>query len=224
MKTYISTRLIAVLCLTASPAVGNEWNLVTTTQGVKVWNREKPGTSVKEVKISGVIEAPAWRVLKVVTDFDHYEEFMPSTKESRVLRKDGNTVHFYSRVSPPLISDRDYTLELVSSVVPGKDGHFITKFTQANDQGPAERKGVVRVTIVSGYWLMESLDNGKNTLLTYYVFTAPGGAVPDALANEANSRSLPGIIKAIREQVRLPKYECQNGNASNCQDWMTITK
>ncbi len=201
-----------------------EWKLVTTTDDIKVWTREKEGTSIKEVKTTGLIDARSWRVLKVISDHDHYSEFMPYTKESRILEKNGNVVYFYTRVAPPLISERDYTIKLVSTAIPGKSGHFVTEFSQANSKGPSGKKGVVRVETVSGYWRLEPAEGGEKTSLTYYVFTSPGGAVPGNLANKANTQTVPGIIKAVRERVRLKQYACQNGTESDCEDWMEIAK
>ncbi len=223
MKLPVLSLFIVFLVMVATAAEA-EWELVATTGGIKVWNREKAGTPIKEVMTSGLVEAPTWRVLKVVTDHDHYADFMPYTRESRILSKEENVVHFYTRVAPPLISVRDYTLRLVSTRVPGKEGHFLTRFTQANDRGPAPVSGIVRVEIVSGYWLIEPAGDGSQTRLTYYVFTAPGGSVPDGLANRANTQSVPGIIKAVRERVRLPVYDCRDGDDADCDDWKAIAK
>ena len=70
MKIVKTTWLLPLLA-TCSLAAEAEWDLVTTTKGIQVWNREKAGTSIKEAMTSGVVEAPTWRVLKVITDHDH---------------------------------------------------------------------------------------------------------------------------------------------------------
>lgn len=215
--------LLVIITPVVTTFADSEWELVTNNQGIKVWTREKAGSAVKEVMTSGAVDAPSWRVLKVVTDLDGYANFMPHTKESRILEKEGNEALFYTRVAPPLISDRDYTLKIVSTRIEGRERDFLIRFEQANDRGPATIKGVVRVDVVRGYWQLETKNEGA-TLLTYYVFTEPGGSVPDGLANKANVQSVPAIIKAVRERVLLKQYECQDGEGSDCEDWKAIAE
>ena len=199
---YLPVILISLLSF--SPLIAEpEWELVTTKGDIKVWTLKKEGTSLKEVKATGLINARSWRVLKVITDCDHYSEFMPYTQESRILGKDGNVIYSYARLAPPLISQRDYTIKMVSTAVPGQNGHFVTEFSQANSEGPSGKKGVVRVETVSGYWRLEPAAGGEKTALTYYILTSPGGAVPGNLANKANTQAVPGIINGLPEPCRL---------------------
>ena len=66
----------------------------------------------------------------------------------------------------------------------------------ANDAGPAERRGVVRVKVNEGSWLLEPAGRtGGSTQATYQIYTDSGGVLPAFLANEASQFDHP---KALR--------------------------
>jgi hypothetical protein len=61
------------------------------------------------------------------------------------------------------------------------------------------KDGLVRVTVNEGFWLLEPRENGAKTFATYYLFTHPGGSLPDWLVNKANGTAVPDVFKRIRE-------------------------
>jgi len=62
-------------------------------------------------------------------------------------------------------------------------------------------KDVVRVRINEGYWLLEPREEGKKTFATYYVYTSPGGALPNFIANKGNTIAVPKVFEAIKKTV-----------------------
>jgi hypothetical protein len=64
---------------------------------------------------------------------------------------------------------------------------------------------VVRVRVNDGYWLLEPREAGRKTQATYYVYTAPGGAVPPFAANAANRVAVPRVFEAIRKAAAAPR-------------------
>jgi hypothetical protein len=54
------------------------------------------------------VDAPPETVFNVVSDFEHYPDFMPYVEESYVLsRKNDREVITYARIAPPFVSERD---------------------------------------------------------------------------------------------------------------------
>lgn len=185
-----------------------KWEEKAKTDGVVVYTRNRPGTGVREIKAEGTVDSPPRAVFRVLDDHDNYAKTMPYTDESRVVgREPGGVKFFYSVINAPLVSMRDYTIRVVDQTDP-KDpkGTLKVGWTVANDKGPAEREGVVRVKVNDGTWVLEPLDGGAKTQATYFLFTDPGGSLPVWVINKANSSTIPDIYKALRKFSKEPKY------------------
>jgi Polyketide cyclase / dehydrase and lipid transport len=91
----------------ASPA---EWKFISNKEGIALFRRDRPVT--QETKAVGEIGAPAAAIHAVINDVDSYARFMPYTAECRVLKREGNSILAYQRISAPLTSDRDYTVRM----------------------------------------------------------------------------------------------------------------
>jgi hypothetical protein len=182
------------------------WKLTSNGNGVAVYARIRAGTSLKEFRAVGEIDAPTQRVHAVIDDIENYTQFMPYTVECRLLRRDGDALITYQRLAPKIAADRDYTLRITSKSWPVKGGvAFLNRWTPANELGPAEKKGVVRVHRCEGGWLLEPTEQNK-THATYSVFSDTGGAIPAWLANYASRTGIEKLFAAVRKQVSDPKY------------------
>lgn len=182
------------------------WKLNSNSRGVAVYARVRAGTSLKEFRAVGEIDAPAVLVHEVLDDIESYTRFMPYTIECRLVKRDGDDLITYQRLAPKIAADRDYTLRISSKSWPVKGGlAFLDEWTPANHLGPPEKKGVVRVQRCEGSWLIEPL-NAKKSRATYSVFSDTGGAIPSWLANYASETGIGKLFAAVRKQVNDPKY------------------
>ncbi len=180
------------------------WKFAHKSKDVMIYSRDRSGSAIKEFKAIGSIDGSTSSVHAVLDDVDNYPKFMPFVVEATVIRKEGDSTIGYQRISPKILSDRDYTLRIWKKSWPAEGGTaFLDKWVQANDQGPAEKKGVVRVKVCDGSWLLEP-DNGQ-TRATYSVYTDSGGNVPAFLANQASQSSIIRVFEAIRKQVKARK-------------------
>ena len=216
------SRLFCVLCLgggallsplptlRAADGGGGAWTEVSKSDNLVVYNRERPGSDVKEIKGVGTIDAPNWVVKNVLDDADHYTSFMPYVQESRVLARDPakHTTTAYAKVDPPIISPRDYTLLVHDESKKNADGSITYKnrWESANDKGPAEKPGIVRVKITDGYWLLEPSADGQKTKATYLLYTDGGGGIPSFVANQVNKSRVKEIFEKVGGQAQKPQY------------------
>ena len=222
MKRLVVLGLLALVALpaaaaekrtlpTASRAIekrepGGEWVEDSTANGVTIFSRPREGTALREFKGVGVIQAPAGAVFAVLDDSEAYPTFMPYTSEVRVLKREKDTVLAYQRLELPLVSDRDYTLRSKNQMWLGPDGPiYRIRWEPANELGPAERSGVLRVNVCEGGWLLEPDANGS-TRATYSIYTDSGGALPPFVANNGSRIAIRKVFEAIRKQVKDPKY------------------
>jgi coenzyme Q-binding protein COQ10 len=185
----------------ASPT---EWKLISNKEGVALYRRQRPTSN--ESRAISEIPASTALVHAVLDDVESYASFMPYTAECRVLKREGNSIVAYQRISAPLTSDRDYTVRIHSSSKPAEAGTtYLSQWEADNALGPPEKSGVVRVKLCEGSWLLEPL--GPNTTRAIYtIYTDSGGAIPAFIKNAGSQIGIRKMFAAIRKQVRDPKY------------------
>lgn len=212
MRNFLRLLVALISCcwcanLVAEPeATPGEWKLVSTSDNVALYRRSRPGPGYFESKAISEIAASTAIVHAVIDDAESYSRFMPYTVECRVLKREGDSMLAYQRISAPLVSDRDYTLRVrtTSRMVDGGTS-YLSRWETENAVGPAERRGVVRVRLCEGGWLLEPL--GPNaTRATYSVYTDSGGAIPAFIKKTGSQIAIRKIFTAIRNQVRDSKY------------------
>ncbi|MBF0118268.1 MAG: hypothetical protein HQK79_05485 [Desulfobacterales bacterium] len=194
----------------------------------KTYVREKKDSGTGEVLMIGVVDGSPQKYFAVVGDYDNFPEFMPYLKyvkkqhsEKVDENKTYNYVFFY--FASPVVADRFYNLKLLDEKnANGKKGTYKSSWTlekgtyRKTPADPEISKYVksgdkaVETAFNEGYWLLEPLEDGKKTKITYYVWTNPGGSIPDFIANKANTVALPKLMKAIQERIKNPKYNSAN--------------
>lgn len=191
----------------ASPS---EWKLISNKDAVALYRRQRPASN--ESRAIGEITASTDLVHAVLGDVESYASFMPNLAECRVLKRDGDSIVAYQRISAPLVSDRDYTVRIRSSAKAVAGGTSYRSWWETeNALGPPEKPGVIRVNLCEGSWLLEPLDANK-TRATYTIYTDSGGTIPGFIKNTGSQIGIRKMFAAIRKQVRDPKYATKRNN------------
>ena len=187
------------------------WKLTSGSKDVAIYSRAHAGSKLKEFRAIGSIDAPTYAVHAVIEDFENYPGFMPYTVECQLIKRENDSIVGYQRLSPKICEDRDYTLRVWKKSWPGPDGlTYFSRWEPANELGPAEKKGVIRVKICDGGWLLEP--NGEiKTRATYSIYTDTGGMIPAFIANHASRVGISKLFEAVRKQVKNPKYTLHAG-------------
>lgn len=201
-----------LLCALSLPVVTAcaaeaEWKKVTEKEDLVVYERQREGSTLQEYKAVGPIEGEPVLIKRVLDDIQEYPRFMPYVKEVKLISTEKDSRVTYQRLSPPMVGDRDYTVRVKFESRRTKEGllSFCNRWQAANELGPAEKKGVTRVKITEGSWLLEPLGGGK-TRATYSIFSDSGGALPPFIANAACKAAIPQLFASVRKQAKLPKY------------------
>src|SRR5438105_15679757 len=85
------------------------WKLVTQTKDVAIYSRLHSGSSLKEFKAIGLIEAPTHAVHVVIDDFENYPNFMPYTAECRHDKRESDDLRGSERLARKDCANRAYT-------------------------------------------------------------------------------------------------------------------
>ncbi len=217
MKALLRPALLLVVSSAARVATAGEppWELRDTVEGIAVYNRDLPGSPVKEVKAEGTIDAPPAAVWAVLHDIPAYPRTMPYTKVTAILGHEndpnaaGGILYYYTALAFPIVSDRDYTLRVSIDHVPA-DGSGLYKLSWRAANGypkaPPPLAHYVRLSDVSGYWQLSPEKGGAATRFVYFVHTNPESSLPGFLVNKANSDVIPKVVDALREWAKKPPY------------------
>jgi len=143
----------------------------------------------KDARAKVLIAATPEKVWAAITDFENYKEFMPLTTVSRVKKREGNDVWFYSELNLTL-KTINYEIKLTLDKPAWKiDWTLVEGNIKANDGG----------------WLLEPYGDGE-TYAEYKAFVAVGFSVPSFIGNKITQGSLPQILGAVRKRVGDWKY------------------
>ncbi len=200
------------ICLSSDPAVApagsDGWKLDSQSGNIALYSRLRPNSSLREFKAVGEIDASIRTVHTVIDDVENYSSFMPYTVECRIVKRESGSILFYQRLSPKIVSDRDYTLRVHEKSWRGQNGVvFLHRFEAANEFGPAEQKNFTRVKVCNGGWLLEPAAGSNKTNATYSIDTDNGGKIPAFIANPASEIGIRKLFAAVRQQVKDPKYK-----------------
>jgi len=186
--------------------VQDGWKVATESNGITIYSRLRSGSPLKEFKAFAEIEAPTHVVNAVINDLENYPDFMPVTAKCRILKRESDSIIAYQRLSPKICADRDYTLRIRDKSWSVRDGFvYFQQWQPANELGPPEQKGVVRVKVCEGGWLLEP-DGANKTRATYAVYTDTGGAIPIFIVNHVSQMGIGRLFAAVRKQAKDPKY------------------
>ena len=203
----LALALIVHLPASGAGEVPDGWTVAAHSDDLTVFTRPHDGTSLRECKAVGVINAEPIVVKRVLDDTAEYPKFMPYVVETKTICHTNDGHIGYQRLSPPIVGERDYTVRVKCESRACQAGGTIycNSWEAANDLGPAEIKGVTRVKVTRGSWLLEPSPGGK-TRATYTIFSDSGGGIPAFLLNAANKSAIPKLFDAVRKQARLEKY------------------
>lgn len=184
------------------------WTVVARSSDLTTYSRPRPGSSLLEYKAVGPIDAAPIVVKRVIDDTTEYPKFMPYVVQTKTISTAGDTRVTYQRLSPPIVGDRDYTVRVRCETKPSAAGgtSYTNRWEAANELGPAAAKGVTRVKVTEGSWLLDPTSDGK-TMATYTIYCDFAGSIPSMILNRANRTAIPKLFEAVRKQAKLEKYQ-----------------
>jgi hypothetical protein len=137
----------------------------------------------KRYEAVAVVKAPPKAVMAFLKDFPSYAGPMPNLKKIE-FSWEGNLARVtqHLKVALTSISYRLNILHYSDAVV---EWEFV--------------EGDIKDT--TGYYKLFPRNDGKETLLVYHVYTEPGMAIPQFIMNLLTKKSMPDVVKAIRQEA-----------------------
>ncbi len=94
----------------ATQTASSAWEKLGDDDGITVYRREIPGSSLIAFKGEGVVNASIIRVATVLTDSSRATEWVDSLAESKIVRtvSETETIHYDHIATPFVLKDRDF--------------------------------------------------------------------------------------------------------------------
>ncbi|MBL9036914.1 MAG: hypothetical protein JNG84_00235 [Archangium sp.] len=150
------------------------------------------GSDIPRVTVQGVIDAPPEKMWTIIDDCGNYAKHMPRIAASTEVSRDGNKVTCRITADMPWpVSDLTSESAGVHTVEPGKRWMREWKLVRGD---------YVQNT---GRWVLTPFGtDATRTLAMYQVHVQPKVALPQALLNSAQTKTLPTVIYRLREVMK----------------------
>ena len=196
--------LLAAPFVLMAPSQETPWVFKNSKDGVKVYYRKTQG--VHEVKLISSIQTSLTGLMALFMEVETYKTWSYKLLESKVVQKISDTeMTYYSHYDLPWpLNDRDIIMHTVFQQDPVTKTIIINSVA-APDELP-EKAGIVRIKDAKTTWtILPGTDGWAYT--EYYIYTDPGGSVPDWLLNMTIDLGPRETIKGIRKQVKKAEYQ-----------------
>ncbi|MFQ5659846.1 MAG: SRPBCC family protein [Gammaproteobacteria bacterium] len=187
------------------------WRFSKQRGNVDIYRRPLAGSRFPALLAYTHMAAPATRLYTVISDYDHFADFIPSVSNSRVIKQDGTEVWVYQRLDfPALASDRHYVIHVSNDLHRAEQGDI--RIAWRLDPDPSflpEAAGAVLPRTFSGYWHLTTAASGSGTDAIYSIHVEPGGLLPGWLFAPAGESYLFDVVRAVQRRAASDNSRAQ---------------
>jgi len=206
MARFLLTTAL-VLCLFSSRSFAqssDDWNLKNDKDGVKVYFKKT--ADVHEIKLVTSLQTSLAGLVQLLSEVEHYPLWGYKVLDAKLLKKVSDTeMYYYSKLDFPWpLNDRDVIMHthLEQDPVTKK---IIARSVAVPDYLP-ENKDVIRIRNAHTQWTLLP-GTGGWPYIEYYIYSDPGGNLPDWLVNMAIDVGPRETIKGIRTMLQQDRYK-----------------
>jgi hypothetical protein len=203
IKKLFALALFACTFLSSMQAQDG-WIFKNEKEGVKVYYRKT--SDVYELKLVTSLKAPLSGLALLLSEVENYPKWGYKVLESKELKRVSDTeTYYYSKLDFPWpLDDRDIIVH--SKMEQDPITRRITATSISSPDYLPGNKGVVRMRNAHTTWTLLPGPGGW-TYVEYYIYSDPGGSLPDWLVNMALDVGPRETIKSIRNFVQQEKYQ-----------------
>lgn len=193
-----------LLFFSAISVQGQDWQFKNEKEGVKVYYRHT--NDVYELKLTASVRTSLSGIIQLFNQVDRYPQWGYKIAESKLIEKVSDTeLVYYTKFDFPWpLADRDVIMR--SKLEQDPQTKVITSVSTAEPWRLAEYADVVRMQKVSTRWVMHPNDSGW-LFIEYFVYSDPGGSIPDWAVNMAIDVGPRETIKSIRNILKEPFFQ-----------------
>ncbi len=182
MKYFIFSVLL--MSILGNAQAQNDWTLERDKNGIKVWTKKRPNSSLKEYKGVTVINATVDELVSIFKNTKLHDQFLYKAQAGsvKVVKKiSDNDFYTYMIVNAPIVKDRDVVTHY-KFIKDNNTGTVTVELEAAPNLVPLN-DNYVRVPEMKGYW--KFIPKGNSTEVIHQAYSLTGGNIPSGLANSA---------------------------------------
>lgn len=183
----------------------SDWQLETSSDGIDVYLKDSPTSSVKEVKIIAILDANLSTVVSVLKDVPAYTQWIYKCTDARRLKP--STSHsslYYSKVDFPWpMSDRDFIAK--SKLWQDENTKHVFIEVKGQPDYLPHTPDLVRMGELYIKYQLIPLSTNKVKMI-YYLHSEPGGDIPAWLTNMVIENGPVNTVKAMKQKTQEAKY------------------
>jgi ribosome-associated toxin RatA of RatAB toxin-antitoxin module len=176
------------------------WEKISDKDGVLVERRPVVGSAFAEVRATARSPLSPAAIFETVWSHSEYTQFVPHLTRLDILSDTGDERVIYEQVAVPLARDRDYTVRLRKRVDAAARRYEIA-FASVDDLGPPPDGRHQRVRSIRGSWTIDPAPDGAGAVVRYEVVTDPGGSLYAWIANLAQRKAVPDLVRAVLKRA-----------------------
>jgi len=195
-----------------APAPTAKWEQFDEEDGIRMFRRDVPGSSIVALRGEGFIAAPIARVASVLADRKRSPEWIDRLVKTKVLRElsDTEAINWNHIKTPSPLKDRDFVFKTTISTDPAKK-KVVFSYHSVTDSLAPEYDAYVRGDFQSGKFELTMAErtnkDGSKTrgvIVVAEVVVDPRGSVPTFLVNMVQKSWPHKTLSALRKQVAKP--------------------
>ncbi len=185
---------------------GGSWILKKEEKGVQVFVREVPGSKIKELKFSTVIQSRLSSVAALLLDLQHFDDWSYGSKSTKLVKRISESEFYYhAEIQFPWpMNNRDLVLHS-KLTQDEKDYSIVQKISAVKGMVPTS-KNRVRIEFADLRWQIKSLP-GTKVAIDYLMKTDPGGNLPPWMVNLAADQGPLQTVLRFREMLAQDKFK-----------------
>jgi hypothetical protein len=182
---------------------GEGWVYEREKKGIKIFTKKSKWGHLRDAKAVMTVSENPERMLKVLTDFDHYNTWMPRCKKSAVVARPSENEYIVHMVfsAPWPVKDRDCVVR-VKVEKDTKTGVILITET-SEPKYIREEADVVRIQQLVGTWKLIPKDGGTEVINEYA--SNPGGSIPDWMVNTQSVENPLATFENLQEKSHAKK-------------------
>jgi ribosome-associated toxin RatA of RatAB toxin-antitoxin module len=193
---------------TVSAATGQDpatagWIFIRHAGDVDLYRQPVEHSASPALLAHARFDAPIADVFSVISDYDHFAEFIPLVSESRVLERNTRSMWVYQRLGLPLlVTDRHYIIKIIDDLERLAAGVIDISWQLDRSRSAAlAARGALLPEVFSGYWHLTALPDQSACDAVYSVHVEPGGRLPAWLFARVSERYVVQVINAVRKRL-----------------------
>jgi hypothetical protein len=204
MRAHI---IVIFVAIAATPGAlrAADWEQLLEDDGITVYSRETPGSSLPTFRGETMINGSLLDILAVFQDVPHHTSWMYACLESTIVKRHSEVEALvYNKIDVPWpLNDRDVVLH-AKLTYDLDEREAWNRFRSVETPLKSPAPDVVRVPRLEGFFHMVAI-TPEMTAIVYQVESHPGGMIPDWLAAIASRRLPLNTLSLLRERVAVTR-------------------